>query len=114
MIHFCVATAPPDEAPGLARSLVEEGLAACVNILPGARSIYRWEGKVHDDGEAVLLIKTAQAIESFQVRFTELHSYDCPELLAFPVESGLPAYLQWVVDHSSDDPSSPDAKGSER
>ena len=100
MIHFCIATAPPTEAAELARSLVDEGLAACVNILPGARSIYRWEGATHDDEEAVLLIKTARDLESVKARFLELHSYDCPELLAFPVEAGLPAYLQWVVDQS--------------
>lgn len=98
MIYFCVATAPEKDAPSLARRLVEERLAACVNILPGVRSVYRWEGEVREETEAVLLIKTApRTAGGFEQRFRELHSYQCPELLMIPVEQGLEDYFHWVI-----------------
>jgi len=98
VIYFCVATAPEKDAPELARRLVEERLAACVSILPGVRSIFRFEGAVRDEAEAVLFIKTApRTAGGFERRFRELHPYDCPELLMIPVEQGLEEYFQWVI-----------------
>lgn len=97
MIYFCVATAPREGAAELARRLVEERLAACVNIVPGVRSIYHWEGEIKDEEESLLLIKTApRTAGGFQERFREMHPYDCPELLMFEVDEGLEEYFQWV------------------
>jgi periplasmic divalent cation tolerance protein len=77
---------------------VEEGLAACGNVVPGLRSIYRWEGKVHDDAEALLLLKTERRlVEALKARLPALHAYQVPELLALPVEAGLAPYLEWIA-----------------
>lgn len=93
-----LSTAPtPDEALRLGRHLVEERLAAGVNVLPGARSVFRWEGRLELAEEAVLLIKTAlERYEQLERRIRELHSYSVPEILALPVEGGLTAYLAWL------------------
>jgi len=94
-----LVTAPSAEtAADLARTLVEEGLAACGNVVPGVRSIYRWEGKVHDDAEALLLLKTERRLlEALKARLPALHPYQVPELLALPVEGGLAPYLEWIA-----------------
>ncbi len=97
MIYFCISNAPPDEAPKIARALVERGLAACVNIVPGVRSIYRWKGELCDDAESTLFIKTADVSDStFKRVFVEMHPYECPELLVLPIDDGHAAYLDWV------------------
>jgi periplasmic divalent cation tolerance protein len=81
----------------IARTLVSEGLAACVNRVPGVMSTYRWQGAVHDDAEVLLLIKTtAQRLEALRARLLELHPYDVPELIALPIERGHAAYLAWL------------------
>jgi periplasmic divalent cation tolerance protein len=88
-----------DEAKQLARTLVEESLAACATMIPGAHSIYRWQGKVEEADETLLLIKTtAERIDALEIRLKELHSYQTPELLTLRVESGSHAYLQWLVE----------------
>ncbi|MBW2276100.1 MAG: divalent-cation tolerance protein CutA [Deltaproteobacteria bacterium] len=100
-MRLLISTAPPDKAADLARQLVEERLVACVNILPGARSIYRWQGKICDDAEAVLLLKTEQArVAELTARLVELHPYDVPELVSLELVAGEgnPAYLEWVRD----------------
>ncbi len=87
-----------DSAAGLASQLVERGLAACVNIVPGVRSIYRWQGKIEDDAECLLVIKTTvDRAADLQAAVAELHAYDVPELVVLPVESGAQAYLDWVL-----------------
>lgn len=93
-------TCPTAEvAAGIAKTLVEERLAACGNLVPGLRSIYSWEGKLCDESEVLLLIKTTgEAFGRLQARVVELHPYDLPEVIAVKVEAGLPAYLQWVAD----------------
>ncbi len=94
-----VLTSAPNEevAEQLARLLVEQRLAACVNILPAMRSIYRWEGRVEDACELAMQIKTTVA------HYTELegaikaaHPYAVPEIIAIPIVDGLPAYLNWI------------------
>lgn len=86
-----------ERATALARTLVGEGLAGCVNVVPGVRSIYRWEGKVQEDDEVLCLIKTRPAIfDRVRRRILELHPYDVPEILAFTVDEGSPAYLDWL------------------
>lgn len=90
----------PDEATAarIARALVEERLAACVNRLPGVRSTYRWQGAVHDDAEVLLLIKTTtDRLPALRERLPALHPYELPELIAVEVAGGLPAYLDWVA-----------------
>lgn len=88
-----------DEAEGrrLSGRLVEEGLAACGVVVPGARSVYRWEGAVQDSPECVLLVKTTRAgAERATARLAELHGYDLPCVLAFPTAGGHGPYLEWV------------------
>ncbi|MDQ1313888.1 MAG: periplasmic divalent cation tolerance protein [Euryarchaeota archaeon] len=92
---FC--TTAPSEADGLARVLVEERLAACVNIEP-VRSCYMWAGKVNMDGEALLIIKTTwRGFEPLKKRIREMHSYSVPEIIAVPVVEGHQAYLDWLA-----------------
>jgi periplasmic divalent cation tolerance protein len=97
-VLLVLTTAPgPEEAARLARTLVEERLAACGNVVPGLRSIYRWEGKVQDEGEALLLLKTTRArFPALRDRLLALHPYAVPEVLALPVEAGAEKYLGWV------------------
>jgi periplasmic divalent cation tolerance protein len=86
-----------DRATALARALVDEGLAACVNIIPGVRSIYRWEGKLQEDDEVLCLIKTRPGVlDRARARILTLHPYEVPEILAFAVDDGSPAYLEWL------------------
>ena len=83
----------------LAATLVEERLAACVNVIGGVASIYRWEGKVERDEEVLLLLKTTAAgVLPLRARVLELHPYDTPEFLAFEVGAGSSGYLDWVAD----------------
>jgi periplasmic divalent cation tolerance protein len=86
-----------EHAASLARALVDEGLAACVNIVPGVTSIYRWQGQVHEDTEVLCLIKTRpEVFERARARILELHPYEVPEILAFAVDDGSAAYLDWL------------------
>lgn len=88
----------PERLRELGRTLVEERLAACVNVVPGLRSVFRWEGEVQEEDEALALVKsTAARARSLQRRVRELHPYDEPEFLALPVASGSPSYLEWIV-----------------
>ena len=81
-----------------ASALVEERLAACVNVIAGVRSIYRWQGRVCDDREDLLVIKTgADRLEALTARLKEIHPYEVPEVLALPVEAGAQAYLDWLT-----------------
>jgi periplasmic divalent cation tolerance protein len=94
-----LVTTPTSEAAAeIARALVEEGLAACGNVVPAIRSIYRWEGKVQDEAEALLVIKTERrVVPGLKARLQELHPYQVPELLVLPVEDGLAPYLEWIA-----------------
>jgi len=97
-----LVTAPDREvAERLARALVGERLAACVNLVPGVRSIYRWEGELHDDEELLLVIKTTAArVDTLAERVSALHPYDLPEVLALPAVGGSAGYLDWVAAES--------------
>jgi periplasmic divalent cation tolerance protein len=89
----------PEEGERIARALVEERVAACVNIVPGARSIYRWQGKLEDSGECLLFIKTSRdRFEELRAALERAHSYEVPELLALAVVDGAPNYLAWLED----------------
>ncbi len=91
----------PDVATAerIARDLVEASLVACVNVLPGLRSIYRWNGAVQADEEVLMILKTtADRLTAARQRLVALHPYDLPEVVALPVADGHHPYLQWVAD----------------
>lgn len=93
-----VTTPTAEKAAEIARAVVEARLAACGNVVPGLRSIYRWEGKVQDGAEALLVLKTTRArFDALRDRIVALHPYDVPEVLALPVEAGSAAYLAWIA-----------------
>lgn len=98
----CFCTCPEaSTAERIARALVDERLAACVNIVPGLRSVYRWQGRVEAADEVLLLIKTTpDRCQQLQERLRELHPYELPELIAVEVAAGLPDYLRWVADQT--------------
>lgn len=92
----------PETGEAIAGKLVAEHLAACVNVVPGLRSVYRWQGKVEVDDEILLLIKTASArFDRLRDRVLELHPDEVPEIVAVPVVQGLDTYLQWVGDETA-------------
>jgi periplasmic divalent cation tolerance protein len=100
--HVVLCTAPnADEARRLARAVVEARLAACVNLLPAVRSIYRWEGEVHEDEEVLLVVKTAaDRVEALVAFLVEHHPYEVPEAIALPITAGSEPYLAWVRDET--------------
>lgn len=97
--HLLVLTTCPDEAAAerVARALVETGLAACVNALPGARSFYTWQGRMEDTPEWVLLIKTrSELFEPLAQALRAAHPYELPEVIAVPIATGTEDYLAWI------------------
>ena len=93
----------PDEptAAQIAGQLVAEHLAACVQRLPGVRSVYRWEGAVRDEPEVLLAIKTTEsAYQALEMRLKALHPYDVPEIIALPIVAGSGDYLSWIAAES--------------
>lgn len=87
----------PEDAVRVARLLVEEKLAACGTLLPAARSIYSWNGRIEDAAETVLLLKTtAECFPALEVRLTEVHPYETPEIIALDPASASAAYARWV------------------
>lgn len=98
-IHLAFCACPdPDVAYRIAETLVSERLAACVNVLSGMTSFYRWEGRIVRDEEVLLLIKTeAQRVPALIDRIRALHPYELPELVTVQADAGLPAWLDWVV-----------------
>lgn len=97
-----VTTPNAEKAAEIARALVEEGLAACGNVVPQLRSMYRWQGKVFDEPEALLILKTQRSrFEALRARVVALHPYECPEVIALPVEEGHAPYLAWIASNVS-------------
>lgn len=93
-----VTTPTAEKAAEIARAVVGERLAACGNVVPGLRSIYRWQGQVQDDAEVLLLLKTTRArFEALRDRVLALHPYEVPEVIAVGVEAGSAAYLAWIA-----------------
>ncbi len=101
--RIVLMTAPDAEvAATIARALVDERLAACVNVVSGVRSIYRWQGNVEEGAEVLLLAKTrADRCAALAARVEALHPYELPELVVLPVEGGSERYLDWVLSESS-------------
>ena len=93
------STAPDTEvAEALAEHLVSERLAACVNLVGGVRSVYRWEGEVHRNPEVLLIVKTDQQhLESLVATLQNRHPYECPEIIAMPIVGGSAGYLEWLA-----------------
>ena len=92
-----VTTPDADSARAIARTLVEERLAACGNVVPGLTSIYRWQGAVEEAAEALLMLKTSDdRLAALSERVIELHPYEVPEVLALRVDAGSQPYLDWI------------------
>ncbi|MGN6313040.1 MAG: divalent-cation tolerance protein CutA [Rhodanobacteraceae bacterium] len=93
-----LCTCPDSESAGrIARVLVEERLAACVNRMPGLTSVYRWQGEIHEDSEVLLLIKTRRELfEALRARLVALHPYEVPEVIAMEIAAGHTPYLEWL------------------
>ena len=91
-------TAPnEEEAAKISRTVVEESLAACVSIIRSVRSIYRWQGRVEDESEVLMIAKTKRALfDRLKGRIKELHSYEVPEIIGLPVIEGSKQYLDWL------------------
>ena len=99
---LALSTAPDgDTAATIARTLVEERLIACANLVPGLTSVYRWQGEVHSDAEVLLLMKTRRdLLPRLKERLPALHPYEVPELVVAAVEDGLEPYCRWVLDET--------------
>ena len=96
-IVVLVTVGSEQEAETIATALLEERLAACVNVTSPVRSLYRWEGRIADDREWQLIIKTqARLFEALAARVRALHSYDVPEIIALPVLAGTTDYVDWI------------------
>jgi len=92
-----VTAASAEEAEKIARALVEEKLAACGNVIPGLKSIFRWEGEMCAEDEVLLVLKTRrERFDAVVRRIKELHSYDVPEIVCLPIVAGSEDYLDWV------------------
>ena len=102
VVLVLVTCANEEQGASIARSLVGERLAACVNLVDGIRSIYRWRDKLEDDRETLLLVKTrTRLLARLERRVRELHSYEVPEVVALPVYGGSLPYLDWLLESTA-------------
>ena len=96
-----ITTSSEEEAQKLGRVLVGEGLVACANIIPAVRSIFRWEGQVTEEQEALLVLKTvSETFDSLEAKVKAHHSYDVPEIIALPIQAGSRPYMEWLREMS--------------
>ena len=102
-LRVMLSTAPSAEvAKAIAHALVAERLVACVNIVSGVTSVFRWQGAIEEGAELLLVIKTvADRVPAVAARIKELHPYQVPEVVALPIDAALPAYAQWIVDETA-------------
>jgi len=102
-MRLIIVTIPIDKATLLAKTIVEEGLVACANIIPTVRSIYTWKGKIEDDEESMMFIKTrTELLEKLTLRIKELHPYEVPEIISMEIKDneGNKDYLKWIIDNT--------------
>lgn len=98
---FYITTKDKNEALSIGKVLVEERIAACCNIIDGVHSVYHWEGKICDDTEAILLVKTRKENSTVLIeKVKKLHSYSCPCIVEIPLTSGNPDYFSWIMRES--------------
>lgn len=98
-----VTAATTEDLAKLGHVVVDERLAACITVVPNVRSIYRWQGAVHDENEALGLIKTTrEVLDRLRDRWKEIHPYDVPEFLVLSVSDGLQDYCAWLAESTSD------------
>lgn len=91
-----------EEAERIGAALVEDNLAACVNIIPGMKSMYRWEGRVESSQEVVVIAKTrSDLVQRLTLRVADVHSYEVPCVAAVPIQGGNQAFLQWITEETS-------------
>jgi len=98
--YMLVLCSCPDQeiATTIAENIVAQHLAACINIIPGMKSIYHWQGNVESAEESLMLIKThQQKLSSLQNTITTMHPYEVPEIIALDISDGLPKYLEWIT-----------------
>jgi len=96
-----VTTSSREEALRIGRDVVADRLAACANVLPGITSVFRWQGDVQEDRETAMILKTrSDLVERLTARVKELHSYDCPCVVALPITDGNPDFLRWIVEET--------------
>lgn len=104
MTEFCTiytTTDSAEEAEALARTLLEERLIACANVVPGVTSYYRWQGRVESDSELAVLFKTRRTLaDAVVARLKAIHSYDVPCVTVWPIVAGEAAYLEWVAEET--------------
>ncbi|MEK7850734.1 MAG: divalent-cation tolerance protein CutA [Deltaproteobacteria bacterium] len=100
-IVVLITVSSPEEGEKIAKALLEKRVAACVNIIPGIRSIYRWQGKICDDRELLLMAKTTGVLfERVEKEVKSLHSYKVPEIIALPIIEGSDDYLSWIDENT--------------
>lgn len=101
MLFVYVTVGSDAGAHRIASAVIEERLAACANILPPVTSVYRWQGKVEQGTEHVLVLKTRAALfERLERRIKDMHSYECPCIVALPIEAGHPPFLRWLAEET--------------
>ena len=105
-VRIVLMTAPDqDTGRAIARTLVEQRLAACGNVIPTVESVFRWEGQVSTETEALVILKTSkERVESMMERAAALHPYEVPELLSLPVKEAWVSYADWVITETRDEP----------
>lgn len=102
-VSIALVTCPQKDADRIARALVERRVAACVNVVPAIRSVYRWKGEVQEDDEALLIVKTADSrFDDLRQAVLSMHPYELPEIVAVSVEHGHVPYLDWVAEATRD------------
>ncbi len=100
-IVVLITASQEDEAARIAKTLIDERLAACVNIVKDIRSLYRWQGAVEDEGEVLMVVKTQERLfENLKNRVQQLHSYSVPEIIALPIVKGFENYVQWIKEET--------------
>jgi periplasmic divalent cation tolerance protein len=104
-----LVTAPTNDGARIARTLVDRGLAACVNVVPAVESVYRWQGEVEQATESLLVVKTTAAnVSEIDAALREVHPYDVYELVVLDIGGGSPAYLEWIADSVASTASTPE------